>query len=198
MTASSSPYRDLRQDFFKNQFERALNYAAFLASAPDAHRERWENYERLIAIPDPSKQTLRAMNRRINVLVLAGAWCGDCARQGPMLKAISEIAPHVDLRFSDNHSNPALQDELRINGAEKVPVVVVLSEDFFEIARFGDRHLSVYRRKAEQELGAACDPGLLPPSSEALATELEEWVGFLERVYYLLRLAPMLRKRYQD
>jgi hypothetical protein len=76
--------------------------------------------------------------------------------------------------------------------------VVVLSEDFFEIARFGDRHLSVYRRKAKQELGAACDPGLLPPTSDELQTEVEEWVNYFERAYYLLRLAPMLRKRYQD
>jgi glutaredoxin len=196
--ATSSPYRDIRQDFLKAHFQQALTYDAFLEAAPSPHRERWNTFESLIKVPESCRTILSSMGRQMNLLVLAGAWCGDCARQGPMLKAISKIAPKIDLRFADNHSNPELQEELRINGAEKVPVVVVLSEDFFEIARFGDRHLSVYRRKAAQELGAACDPGLLPPSSDELRTELEEWVYFIERAFYLLRLAPMLRKRYHD
>jgi len=77
-------------------------------------------------------------------------------------------------------------------------VVVALSEDFFELARFGDRHLSVYRRKAEQEFGPACDAGILGPSESELAEELEEWSGFFERAQRMLQLAPMLRRRYND
>lgn len=75
---------------------------------------------------------------------------------------------------------------------------VVFSEDFYELARFGDRHLSVYRRKAATELGPACETGLVPPSGEALATELAEWCDFFERLQLMLRLAPLLRQRYGD
>ena len=193
-----APYRDLRQSFFKEQFASACSYDEFLADAPAPHQERWKQYERLVSLSGSDRNLVESMTRTMNILVLAGVWCGDCARQGPMLRAIVACAPRMNLRFADNRSSTALQEELRINGAEKVPVVVVLSEDFFEIARFGDRHLSVYRRKVAQELGAACDPGLLPPSGEALATEMREWVEFFERAFYLLRLAPLLRKRYQD
>ena len=133
----------------------------------------------------------------MNLLVLSGVWCGDCARQGPILNLIETVQPLVSCRYLDNRANPELQDELRINGAEKVPVIVVLSEDFFELARFGDRHLSVYRRKAATELGAACDPGLIAPADE-LKVEGDEWVEYLDRLQLMLRLAPMLRKRYGE
>ena len=115
-----------------------------------------------------------------------------------MLRALEKQAKVFEFRFLDNRANPELQDELRINGAEKVPVVVAFSEDFFEVARFGDRHLSVYRRKLRSELGAACDPGIVPPEADELGEELGEWVAFFERAQLLLRLAPLLRSRYND
>ena len=48
------------------------------------------------------------------------------------------------------------------------------------------------------EIGPACETGIIPPSTEALAAELAEWCDFFERLQLMLRLAPMLRKRYED
>lgn len=113
-----------------------------------------------------------------------------------MLRAIEKESKKINLRFLDNRANPELQKELRINGAERVPVVVTLSEDFFEISRFGERHLSVYRRKAKTELGPACEIGL--GTTGELSEEVAEWVEHFERLQLMLRLAPMLRARYGD
>ena len=195
---NSSPYFDIRSDFFKEYFAAALPYDKYLETAKPEHRERWENLATKISLSPPQKQLIGSMTRQLNILVMSGSWCGDCSRQGPMLKAISDSNMKLDLRFIDNGENPKLQEELMINGAKKVPVIVVLSEDFFEIARFGDRHLSVYRRKLAQETGPACDAGILPPTSEELSEEISEWVDFFERAHAVLRLAPMLRRRYND
>lgn len=195
---NASPYFDIRSDFFKQYFAAALPYDKYLETAKPQHRQRWESLATTINLSPVQKQLLGSMSRKMNILVLSGTWCGDCARQGPMLKAIADSSNKIDLRFIDNGENPKLQDELMINGAKKVPVVVVLSEDYFEIARFGDRHLSVYRRKLEQETGPACDAGILPPSKEELDKETSEWMDFFERAHAVLRLAPMLRRRYND
>lgn len=56
-------------------------------------------------------------------------------RQGPMLYRLAESAPAIDLRFIDNQKYPQLRDELRIAGGARVPVAVILSEDYFEISR---------------------------------------------------------------
>ena len=115
-----------------------------------------------------------------------------------MIDVIAKAANVIDYRLIDNEAYPELRDELRICGGSRVPVAVIFSEDFFEIARFGDRQLSYYRKKAAKELGAACDPGLLPPPSDELALEQSEWLDFTERAQLILRLSPYLRAKYRD
>ena len=77
-------------------------------------------------------------------------------------------------------------------------MVVFLSEDFHEVARFGDRTLHTYRRKAATEIGAACavPSAELPP--EELMAERDEWIAIFERMLLMLRLAPPLRERHGD
>ena len=196
--AEASPYHDKRSDFFKEYFSAALPYDDYLKTGEEKHRARWEAISQKIVLGDRDRRRVSAFTRKINVLVMSGIWCGDCVRQGPMLKAIEDASSVMTFRYIDNRQNPDLLNELRINGAEKVPVVVALSEDFFELSRFGDRHLSVYRRKVEAELGPACDAGLVPAETNELSVELTEWVDFFERLQHMLRLAPALRRRYGD
>lgn len=194
----TSPYYDTQTDFFQQYFALGLPYTEYVASSEPSQCAYVRNYEALIALTPAQEQRLAAYTRHMNVLVLSGLWCGDCTRQVPMLAAIEAACPLIKMRYVDSRSHPELHETLRINGALKVPVVVVLSEDFFELARFGDRHLSVYRRKAATELGPACETGLVPPAADALAIELAEWCDFFERLQLMLQLAPMLRQRYGD
>lgn len=194
----TSPYSDIRADFFRQYYTLGLPYAAYVASGEENQIVNVRNYEALIALTTAQEALLRSYVRRMHVLVVSGLWCGDCTRQIPMLAAIECACPPIEMRCLDSRSHPELHEELRINGALKVPVVVTLSEDFFELARFGDRHLSVYRRKAATECGPACETGLAPLSEEALAVELAEWCEYFERLQLMLRLAPMLRGRYGD
>jgi len=136
---------------------------------------------------------------------VAGASSPEIAgASGPEIAGASgpEIAgasgPEIAVRFIERDVSEELQDELRVLGALRVPVVVFLSEDMHEIGRFGDRLLTAYCRKAERETGAACDAGLLPPSGEELVAEQGEWIDVFERMLLMLRLAPPLRARYGD
>jgi hypothetical protein len=161
-----------------------------------------------IVVPEAQKEIVTQFRRRMPVLCLSGVWCGDCVRQGPMLQAIAALNDRIDLRFAERIDDSRLANELRINGALKVPAVVFLSEDFFELGRFGDRLLTVYRRMARTQLGPACETGLIPPPTDELRAELVEWVDiFCElvewvdifwRMHLILRLSPLLRERYGD
>ncbi len=155
-------------------------------------------YESLIALSGEQQALLQSYVRRMNCLVLSGLWCGDCTRQVPMLAAIARACPLIEIRYLDSRSRPEVHDRFRINGALKVPVVVAMSEDFFLLEWFGDRHLSVYRRKVATEIGSASAKGIVPPTPANLALELGEWCNFFERLQLMLRLSPMLRKRYED
>ena len=191
-------YFDIRQDFWKAEFEKALPYEAYLAAAEETHRAKWRDMARKIHLSAEQNNRVSRFTRKINVLCSSGCWCGDCVRQGPMLLRIAEATPLIRLRFAERVEGARLTDEIRINGAAKVPATVILSEDFFELGRFGDSFLTAYRRKARTQLGAACDTGLVAPPADEIQAEIAEWLDVFERMYLILRLSPMLRERYGD
>lgn len=191
-------YHDKRSDFFKAYFAKALNYQDYLATGEQSHRQRWAEHYQAIQVNTFQQELITGFVRKLNILFMSGIWCGDCVRQGPLLERIAEANKLIDLRFIDNKEHPELAEELRLNGASKVPVAVFLSEDFFELARFGDRHLNIYRRKLGEELGPACASGLIVPEKDVLNRDLQDWLDIIERVQGMLRLAPMLRRRYND
>lgn len=194
----SPKYFDQRSDFFSAYFERALHYDEYLAGADEKYAHKWREFESKLKLEKNQQETIASFKRRINLLVLSGVWCGDCARQGPMLNLIASVNPLVDLRFLESRTHPELQNELRVIGASRVPVVTGLSEDFFELGRYGDRTLTAYRRKARTELGPACDAGLVAPDAQELSAEVGDWLREIERWQLILRLSPALRERYGD
>ena len=134
----------------------------------------------------------------MNVLCLAGAWCGDCVEQCPILQRLAEGSSRcVDLRFLDRDEHPDVQAELSICGGKRVPVAVFLSEDFYECARFGDRTLSTYRVMAASLAGAACPTGHAF-DDDLQQAQVQEWLDQFERVELMLRLSPCLRRRHED
>jgi hypothetical protein len=195
---SPSDLFDIRSTLWRDAFSQALPYDQYVATGTPTQQERWRAYREIIALSASQRATAIEFTRRLHVLVLSGMWCGDCARQCPMLDLIGSASSVLDIRFLDNQANERVRDELRIHGASRVPVAVFLSEDFFEVGRFGDRQLAAYRRKARTELGDACDAGIVPPSPEELNEELGQWFEVFEREQLLLRLSPFLRRRHND
>ena len=198
--AEKPKYYDTRAEFWREHFESARAYEDYLAASDPIHADKWREMAKQIPAPDDAlRDRLQGHGRRMNVLVYSGIWCGDCVRQGPMLQALVQAAGEVvDLHFFERADSVPLQDELRVLGALRVPVIVFLSEDFHEVGRFGDRLLTVYRAKAERELGQACSTGLFAPPDAELAAELGEWADIFERMLLMLRLSPPLRARYGD
>lgn len=193
-------YHDPRSAFWQRCFDKATNYETYLANSPQDKAEKWRRMETHIPPLAPEQIAgVTGHNRRMNVLVSSGVWCGDCVRQVPMLKRIADAAgPNVQLRIIDRDVDGELREELRIVGAARVPMAVFLSEDFWELGRYGDRSLTAYRAKHARETGAACSTGLFAPPSEELAAEQEEWLAAFEVSLLKLRLSPPLRECYGD
>jgi len=190
-------YHDKRSGFWRRHFEQAAEYEEFLEKEDQPHADRWRETEsRLPDLTPEQVKRFKGYSRELYVLVYGGIWCSDCVRQGPMLKKIADaIGPQVRLRIIDRAASEELQDELRILGALRVPVVF-LSEDFWEVGRFGDRLLNVYRAKATREIGVGPSAGVLSP--KALAADMSEWIDIFERIMIMLRLSPPLRRLHGD
>lgn len=172
-----------------DSFTAALPLSDFLAKyGGDADRKRWTRAREQSHLTHGQKTLLGKFTRRTNVLVLAGAWCGDCSSQCPIFEAFAAAAPVIVTRYLDRDEHADVQAALQINGGNRVPVVVFFSENGHEVARYGERTLARYRQLAGQPTGPE-------PIEEQI---VHDWLNEFERVQWILRLSPRLRKLHGD
>ena len=180
-------------------YRDALPYTAFLDQyANPNQRGRWDAMHARISLDDNQRALLAGFVRTQHVLVLNGAWCGDCINQVPIFDHFAAASTNLHVRLIDRDARADIADALSINGGHRVPVAVFLSEDFQVVAQYGERTLSTYRRKAIEQLGASCPTGLVAPDEDATRQVTQEWLNEFERVQLLLRLSPRLREKHGD
>ncbi|MDA0658470.1 MAG: thioredoxin family protein [Planctomycetota bacterium] len=180
-------------------WDLGLSYDRFLeASGNPVHARRWEVvFDETVLEPEQTT-LLGSFTRKMQVLCLAGVWCGDCVEQCPIFRRFAEATAAIDLRFLDRDANPEFRNALSICGGNRIPVVVIFNEDGQEVARFGDRTLARYRHLARAQTGAACPTGVVAPPQDLQRVVVKEWLDVFERAQLLLRLSPRLRERYGD
>ncbi len=189
----------LTNELIRSKFDAGLDYAAYLATAKPHERDNWHNFHARARLTHEQQRLIGGFVRAMNVVVVSGAWCGDCVQQCPMLDHIARARPDlVRVRFVDRDLHADLSDLVRICSGQRVPVAVFANEDFDFVSLFGDRTLSRYRALAARQLGPSCPlPGAPVPDDEIAAT-LADWVNEFERVHLLLRLSGKLRQRHAD
>jgi thiol-disulfide isomerase/thioredoxin len=180
-------------------FQTALPYDDFLAKyGSDDHRRRWADFFARVKLTDAQRELLASFKREMNVLVLAGAWCGDCIQQCPIFEHFAAAAPVLKTRYVDRDADLELKSSLSIMGGARVPMVVFFSEEGNEAARFGDRTISKYRQLAKDQLGGTCPTGLVAPPADLIAAVTQDWLDIFERVHHMSRLSPRLREKHGD
>ena len=180
-------------------FSEGLTYRDFLAKHSTAeHQRRWQAVYETVTLTPEQRELLSGFVREMHVLCIAGAWCGDCVNQCPILERIAEQNPKIQVRYVDRDAQAAAQDAAMMNAGRRVPATVFLSEDNYECGRYGDRTLAAYRQMAADRLGPACPTGIVPPGPQLLSAVTAEWVGQFERIQLMLRLSKRLREKHGD
>jgi Thioredoxin len=181
------------------KFQLGLPYADFLKRyANDGQKVRWHQVHGLVLLTSAQRQLLGSFSRTMNVLCLAGAWCGDCINQCPIFEHFGHASPTIQVRYLDRDDHADVQRALKINGGDRVPVCVFFSEDGYEAARHGERTLSKYRQMIHDQTGASCPTGIVVPGDTLLQHVTQDWLNEFERVQWLLRLSPRLRQLHGD
>lgn len=181
-------------DLFE-KYTHGYAYDNFLAKyATEPQLKRWRQVESQVSLTDEQKAVLGGFRRTMKVLCLAGAWCGDCSGQCPVFTHFAAAAPVIEVRYLDRDEHPDVQLALKINGGDRVPVLVFFSEDGYEVARYGERTLSRYRQLMRDTFGASCPTGIIPANDPTLAQVTQDWLNEFERVQWLLCLSTRLRR----
>lgn len=182
-----------------DKFNQGHPYRDFLARhGTDAQKQRWQTVLEEVKLTSAQRELLGSFQRTMNVLCLAGAWCGDCINQCPIFERFAEFGPVIKVRYLDRDEHADVQQALQINGGNRVPVLAFFSEDGFEVARFGERTLSKYRLMMREQAGASCPTGIQIAGDPLLAQVTQDWLNEFERVQWILRLSPRLRHKHGD
>jgi thiol-disulfide isomerase/thioredoxin len=183
------------------KFELGLEYGAFLDKyGTDPHRQRWASVHQAVELSAAQVQLLAGFEREMKVLVLAGAWCGDCANQCPIFDhfAKANADGKIRIRYFDRDADTDLAEEVSTCGGHRVPSVLFVSEDNFVCGRYGDRTLAKYRDLAAKQLGPSCPTGIGEIDRSLMAQVIQEWLNEFERIQLMLRLSGRLRKLHGD
>jgi hypothetical protein len=183
--------------FLQREHARGLTWPQYL-QRHHARTANWAAHIQAAKLTAQQSALLATFDRAMNVLVLTGAWCGDCAVQCPMLAVIGAAAPGTDVRFLEQADHADLVGRVRINAGTRVPTVLWTAEDFELCAFMGDRTLARYRSMAARQLGGACPLPTAKVDPEESAHTLQGWLDEFERVQLMLRLSPRLRQEHGD
>ena len=95
-------------------FATALPYQEFLARhGTTDQRARWDAFHARVTLTSEQGKLLAGFVRRMPVLVLAGAWCGDCVNQCPIFAHFAAASAAIDLRFLDRDARPDIAAHLK-------------------------------------------------------------------------------------
>lgn len=183
---------------YGSTFNDAFTYTEFLDKyASENDRSKWQLTYDAISLSDEQKTLLGSFVREQKVLVLSGAWCGDCATQCPILERFAEHCDKLQIRYLDRDDATEFADSMLTCGGKRVPGVLFLSEDNFLCGRYGDKTLAKYRSLMENAAGGTCSVGFGEPA-DLQAAVVQEWLDQFERIQWMLRLSGRLREKHGD
>lgn len=171
----------------RDRYEGAQTFAEFLGGV-QKYEDFWHSMTRRARAPEEFLARTRALPDRWHLLVLLEDWCGDAINTIPLISALADAAPNLDLRVLGRDANPDLMDAHLSNGSRAIPVVIVYNEDFQEVGWWGSRPGEL------QEWVLA--EGLKLPSDERYA-EIRRWYArdggrtTLEEIVTLLEEAAL-------
>jgi len=184
--------------FLKSKFDLALPYAAYLATGTEEQQRRWRQVFDVARLTPAQQNLLGGFSREMKILIISGIWCGDCVQQCPLIQRIAEANPKIDVRIIDRDAHKDLSSQFRLNAGDRVPVALLMAEDFELCAVAGDRTLHRYRSMMRSKLAASCPTGIGRPDTDEMAATLNDWLDEIERIQWMLRLSPRLRQKHGD
>src|SRR5437868_2389656 len=111
---------------FAAVFNAGFSYQDFLAKyGTDEHKRRWGEAHARVALSPAQRELLSGFKRQMKLVVMAGAWCGDCVQRCPIFEHFAAAAGPgiITSRYVDRDADAAVAAELSVCGAARVPSV---------------------------------------------------------------------------
>jgi hypothetical protein len=89
--------------------------------------QRMHRVEKTIQLLPEVREELPRVSRPQTWLVLTEGWCGDAAQSLPVIKALAELNPNIQMRILLRDENPELMDRYLTNGVSRsIPKLIAV------------------------------------------------------------------------
>lgn len=188
----------ISEDVARELVDDSLPYEEFLQRhGSPGDIKNWSAVYESSSLADKQKELLGSFTRQLHVVCIAGAWCGDCVRQGPLLHHIASASERINLVFVDRDAlDEEFQSTWTVCGGLRVPQVLFFNEDYQFLGHAGDRTITRYRELAQLALGDQAPVNT--DVNQTQASVLDDWLDEFERIHLIARLSPRLRQKHAD
>ncbi|WNJ16551.1 thioredoxin family protein [Pontibacter sp. G13] len=138
-----SAYRQLIDELLEAGKTTGPKQSEELTGYTKLNVQRMNRLDKTVKILPEITMALEALNQPLTWLIITEGWCGDAAQIVPVLQKLTDATPNIDLKLVLRDENPDLMDLYLTNGSKSIPKLIVLDEDYREIAVWGPRPQSI-------------------------------------------------------
>ncbi|MGE0566514.1 MAG: thioredoxin family protein [Bacteroidia bacterium] len=138
---SYSEYRRLVDDLLSRNLTTGLKQTSALVEFTKLNVQRMNRIDKTFSVSTDITDRLNRIEFAQVWLLIAEAWCGDCAQNIPIIAKIAEQgSDKITLKIVGRDQLPDLMDKYLTNGARSIPKLIVLdSSSLSEIGTWGPR-----------------------------------------------------------
>lgn len=124
----------------KELFNKGITFKEFLCNNEDEENsQKARKVYDSIEFDEDIINSIKTIDRKIHILVLAEIWCPDCIINVPVLGKMADINSNLHISIIKREGNQELLQKYREEGKVKIPTFIFLDEDFTEIGYFIER-----------------------------------------------------------
>ncbi|WP_375581144.1 thioredoxin family protein [Marivirga tractuosa] len=131
-------YRNLIKSLLGENKTTGSNHSEAMINYTFMNDRRMDRWDKKINLDDELLKLINSIPK-MNWLVITEAWCGDAAQNIPFIAKLANENSTIDLKFIMRDEHPELMDQYLTNGARSIPILIMMDENFNDIATWGPR-----------------------------------------------------------
>ena len=148
------------QSLINNDFKGAMDYASYRSLIDTLHEQgkvtgptqtpelleysklnvhRMDRWDKHAAFSERTVETVKGLDRSLDILVITEGWCGDAAQIVPVIEKLSKLSDKIRTHYILRDENLEIMDMFLTNGKSRSIPIFVIIENGQVIGKFGPR-----------------------------------------------------------
>lgn len=134
-------YRKLVDDLLLDNMATGQNHSEAMLHYTKLNVGRMNKWDKHYHPSEQAEQKLKSLGKETWLIITEG-WCGDAAHNMPVIAALSELNPQIDLKLVLRDQHLDLIDLYLTNGGRSIPKMIRFNENLEEVGSWGPRPLT--------------------------------------------------------